>query len=75
MRGRFPPVVNFEAICRQLEISLLDFPREVWRRAQALPRIHRDPVDRMLIAHALEAGLTLVTADSNMQKYPVPVLW
>ena len=74
-RGRFPPAVRFEAICRQLEISLLDFPRETWRRACSLPPIHRDPIDRMLIAHALEAGLTLVTADADMQKYPVPFLW
>jgi PIN domain nuclease of toxin-antitoxin system len=36
---------------------------------------HGDPVDRMLIAHALHAGLTLVTADETIRRYPVPTIW
>ena len=40
-----------------------------------LPPLHSDPFDRMLIAQALELGLTLVTADKAIHRYPVPTLW
>ena len=39
-----------------------------------LPPLHRDPFDRLLIAQALEANLTLATADAAMQRYEVPLL-
>jgi PIN domain nuclease of toxin-antitoxin system len=39
-----------------------------------LPLHHRDPFDRMLIAQALEDGLTLVTSDKQLSAYPVTLL-
>lgn len=39
--------------------------------AGRLPPIHRDPFDRMLIAQARCDDLTLVTRDSDIQKYEV----
>jgi PIN domain nuclease of toxin-antitoxin system len=42
------------------------------RRAAALPPLHRDPFDRMLVAQALEEGLVLVTRDPLVQQYAVP---
>ena len=41
----------------------------------ALPPIHKDPFDRMLIAQAAAEGLTLVTGDETILKYPVRTLW
>jgi PIN domain nuclease of toxin-antitoxin system len=41
----------------------------------ALPRYHRDPFDRMLIAQALVEGLPLVTCDQEIRKYPIQILW
>ena len=38
-----------------------------------LPPIHRDPFDRILIAQAQIEGLTLVTADSMLARYPGPI--
>ena len=38
-----------------------------------LPSIHRDPFDRILIAQAQTEGLTLVTADSTLARYPGPI--
>jgi len=35
----------------------------------ALPPIHKDPFDRMLMAQAAAEGLTLVTADAEIAKY------
>ena len=43
-------------------------------RVQTLPFHHRDPFDRMMIAQAMEEGLTIVTRDRHFQAYGVPVL-
>lgn len=40
----------------------------------ALPPLHRDPFDRMLVAQALEHGLTILTVDPAVRAYPVPCL-
>jgi PIN domain nuclease of toxin-antitoxin system len=42
--------------------------------AGALPPIHRDPFDRMLIAQARCEHLMLVTRDPRIQEYDVPLL-
>lgn len=39
-----------------------------------LPLHHKDPFDRFLIAQARVEGLTLVTADRQMNAYDVPIL-
>jgi PIN domain nuclease of toxin-antitoxin system len=38
------------------------------------PALHRDPFDRLLIAQALQQGLTIVTVDTEVLSYPVPRL-
>lgn len=38
--------------------------------AAALPALHQDPFDRMLIAQAMLEGLTLVTHDWLIRRYP-----
>ncbi len=40
-----------------------------------LPRHHRDPFDRMLIAQAKVEGIPFVTCDKQIQKYPIQILW
>lgn len=42
--------------------------------AGALPRHHRDPFDRMLIAQATTEGMRLVTHDRAMAAYGVDIL-
>ena len=39
----------------------------------ALPPLHRDPFDRILVAQAQVEGITLVTADETVAKYPGPI--
>ena len=39
-----------------------------------LPALHRDPFDRLLVAQALQHGLTLATVDSDVVAYPVSLL-
>jgi PIN domain nuclease of toxin-antitoxin system len=42
--------------------------------AGRLPRHHRDPFDRMLVAQAAIESLTLVTSDAALKAYDVPVI-
>jgi len=39
-----------------------------------LPALHRDPFDRLLIAQALQHGVTLVTVDDAVRAYSVSCL-
>jgi PIN domain nuclease of toxin-antitoxin system len=38
-------------------------------RVSALPWVHRDPFDRMLVAQAMDDGLLLLTADATLKGY------
>lgn len=38
-----------------------------------LPRIHKDPFDRLLIAQATVEGMTLLTSDAQIARYPGPI--
>lgn len=40
---------------------------------ESLPPIHKDPFDRLLIAQSMVEGITLLTADSLLTRYPAPV--
>jgi PIN domain nuclease of toxin-antitoxin system len=40
----------------------------------ALPSLHRDPFDRLLLAQATAEGMRLLTADSRLAIYGGPVL-
>jgi PIN domain nuclease of toxin-antitoxin system len=42
--------------------------------AGRLPRHHRDPFDRMLVAQAALESLTLITADPALKAYDVPLI-
>jgi PIN domain nuclease of toxin-antitoxin system len=44
-------------------------------RTTELPQLHRDPFDRLLVAQAIERGLTIATPDPAVAAYPVAVLW
>lgn len=71
--GRLDLPVGFVDALRDdfVELSLtFDHARE----GRALPLLHRDPFDRMLVAQARVEGLTIVTADRMLSEYGVPVI-
>ena len=39
----------------------------------SLPPLHKDPFDRLLLAQALSEGITLLTGDAQLARYPRPV--
>lgn len=54
--------------------DIVDLPASCWMIGSELPLIHRDPIDRMQIAHAIIGDFTLVTADRDIRRYPVPCI-
>lgn len=40
-----------------------------------LPKLHKDPFDRMLICQSMVKGLTILTPDPAIRQYPVPTDW
>lgn len=41
----------------------------------ALPDLHRDPFDRMLIAQSMAEGWPLVAKDDQIRAYPARTIW
>ena len=39
----------------------------------SLPPLHKDPFDRILVAQAQAEGITLLTADALVARYPGPI--
>jgi PIN domain nuclease of toxin-antitoxin system len=60
---------------RETGFTPLSITVEHTRRLSELPHHHRDPFDRILVAQALEDGLTVVTHDAILRSYPAPILW
>ncbi|WP_432768036.1 MAG: type II toxin-antitoxin system VapC family toxin [Sphingopyxis sp.] len=73
-RGRFAMDETLDFLQDHIGFEIIDLPATCWQIAAGLPDIHRDPIDRLLIAHALTEGMTLVTADANIRRYPVPCI-
>lgn len=71
--GLFPD--SFETLMNNVPFERLDLAYECHVHAESLPAIHADPFDRMLIAQALHHGLTIVTSDRAIARYPVETLW
>jgi PIN domain nuclease of toxin-antitoxin system len=53
------------------EFRMLDVTASLLEAAAELPRHHADPFDRVLIAHALEEGLSVLTRDRGFEAYGV----
>jgi PIN domain nuclease of toxin-antitoxin system len=71
---RLPLVEPFSAVQGLIGFELIDVPGSIWEITAGLPLIHRDPVDRMLVAPWLVDGMTILTADANIRRYPVPTI-
>ena len=41
----------------------------------ALPDLHRDPFDRLLVAQARVENIAILTNDTLISQYPVSVIW
>lgn len=73
--GKLPlpmePAAFLPEVIREMGLHSLDITLVHAVETGRLPRRHRDPFDRMLIAQANVEGLTLVTGDRIFEKYKV----
>lgn len=68
--GKLSLPVPASELCEQLGFRLIALTPADCQRMGAIPLLHRDPFDRLLIAQALEQELTLITADHSIWDYP-----
>lgn len=74
-RRRFPAEAPIDWFIEHFSAEVMALPADAWRVDARLPPVHRDPIDRMLIAHVVMAQGLLATADRKMRQYPVDLLW
>ena len=58
-----------------LRLEPLPFDEACAAHDALLPPHHRDPFDRGLVSQAILNGMTIVTPDPALARYPAPVLW
>ena len=76
LRLKEPPVQWFLGLVERYDLRELPLDARVTCAAAALPVVHRDPFDRVLVALAQAYALTVLTSDGNIPKYPgVKTLW
>ena len=78
--GKLPSEVSFDEILSRvavLQLRILPVTVEHTRVYLDLPRFteHRDPFDRMLVAQSIADQLTILSADSKFDLYPIPRIW
>jgi PIN domain nuclease of toxin-antitoxin system len=56
-------------------ITSLELSEEAVLQLPKLPPLHGDPFDRMLVCQAIVHGLTILTPDEWITRYPVRVMW
>lgn len=73
--GKLAFADDFETVLREERFGLLGISFQHLRRLEALPLLHRDAFDRMLIAQALAESLPIVTGDKAFAAYGPSLIW
>ena len=68
-------VRDLPGLLRRARFQVLPIVLEHALRAGSLPDVHRDPIDRMLVAQSKLEELVLVSSDRVLKKYKVDILW
>ena len=72
--GKLSSPDNLKEVIADAEFELMPIDYEhAWQVKNLLPH-HRDPFDRLLVSQATIEQLTLVTRDSRLNAYNVPIL-
>jgi PIN domain nuclease of toxin-antitoxin system len=66
---------DFETVLREENFQVLPINFAHLRSFDSLPRHHRDPFDRLLIAQGLTEGIPIATGDRRFAAYGVQVVW
>jgi PIN domain nuclease of toxin-antitoxin system len=71
-----PPIVWFVGLMERYQLLELPVDAQTACAAAALPLLHHDPFDRILVALSHIRGVPVLTSDRNMPRYPgVKTLW
>lgn len=70
-----PPRIAVPAAIAALGLDYHRLDDDTIYTLEKLPALHRDPFDRLLIAHAIHHGLPLLTPDPLIHPYPIRVIW
>jgi len=70
-----PPDVFIPQLRQMGCMESLPLSEEATFQLFRLPNLHRDPFDRMLICQAIVGGMTLLTPDKEIRRYPVRTAW
>jgi len=65
----------FRGVLKQHGVVQVPVNFQIAGKSGELPDHHRDPYDRLIVATAMEYGMTIVTPDAIMRKYDVNCLW
>lgn len=74
-KGKLLDIPPPERVIKASGIRTLSITASHAFRVDALPRLHGDPWDRLLIAQILEEGGELLTRDRDILRYDVPTIW
>ncbi len=64
----------FQQQARRNQFEILPITLSHIAAVEHLPRHHRDPFDRLLIAQSIVENLTLISADHAFSQYPVTLI-
>jgi PIN domain nuclease of toxin-antitoxin system len=73
--GKLTLPTDLETMVVEEGFSILPVSFSDLRTLKTLPRIHRDPFDRMMIAQALVEGIPIATRDRVFAAYGVQIVW
>ena len=71
-----PPARWFRGLAERYGLREVPLDAAIACAAAGLPLLHRDPIDRVIVALAQAHALTVLTSDENIRKYAgVNTLW
>ena len=77
--GRLPlpdaPSRWVPAVRERHGIAALPLAEDAALALERLPDVHRDPFDRMLVCQAAMQGMTILTPDPDIARYPIATAW
>ena len=73
--GKLTLPENFAEVLAAEPFRALDITTPHAHGVSTLEFVHRDPFDRLLVSQARHEGLTLITRDEVLSKYPIDTLW
>lgn len=70
-----PPRRAIPAAIEKLGLDYRTLDDDTIFTLEKVPPLHRDPFDRLLVAHAIHEGLPIISPDPLIKPYPVRVIW